>query len=63
MKEINYKEMNFNPFNLIGGDWMLKSRWLTLARFQAVMRTRLQKPALLLSMQITQSTLRRLNWC
>lgn len=23
MKEINYKEMNFNPFNLIGGDWML----------------------------------------
>lgn len=23
MKEINYKEMQFNPFNLIGGDWML----------------------------------------
>ncbi len=23
MKEINYKEMRFNPFNLIGGEWML----------------------------------------
>ena len=23
MKEINYKDMKFNPFNLIGGDWML----------------------------------------
>ena len=23
MKEINYKEMKFNPFNLIGGEWML----------------------------------------
>ena len=23
MKEINYKEMIFNPFNLIGGEWML----------------------------------------
>jgi len=23
MKEINYKEMQFNPFNLIGNDWML----------------------------------------
>ena len=22
MKEINYKEMRFNPFNLIGGEWM-----------------------------------------
>ena len=22
MKEINYKEMKFNPFNLIGGEWM-----------------------------------------
>ena len=22
MKEINYKEMKFNPFNLIGGDCM-----------------------------------------
>lgn len=25
MKEINYKEMSFNPFNLIGGEWMLIS--------------------------------------
>jgi flavin reductase (DIM6/NTAB) family NADH-FMN oxidoreductase RutF len=25
MKEINYKEMKFNPFNLIGGEWMLVS--------------------------------------
>ena len=25
MKEINYKELNFNPFNLIGGEWMLVS--------------------------------------
>ena len=24
MKEINYKEMKFNPFNLIGGEWMLE---------------------------------------
>ena len=23
MKEINYKELKFNPFNLIGGEWML----------------------------------------
>ena len=23
MKEINYKDMTFNPFNLIGGEWML----------------------------------------
>ena len=23
MKEINYKEMRFNPFNLIGDEWML----------------------------------------
>ena len=23
MKEINYKDMLFNPFNLIGGEWML----------------------------------------
>ena len=23
MKEIDYKEMRFNPFNLIGGEWML----------------------------------------
>ena len=23
MKQINYKDMQFNPFNLIGGDWML----------------------------------------
>lgn len=23
MKEINYKDMNFNPFTLIGGEWML----------------------------------------
>jgi len=23
MKEISYKEMKFNPFNLIGGEWML----------------------------------------
>ena len=23
MKEINYKEIKFNPFNLIGGEWML----------------------------------------
>ena len=23
MKEINRKEMKFNPFNLIGGEWML----------------------------------------
>ncbi len=23
MKEINYKDMQFNPFNLIGGEWML----------------------------------------
>ena len=23
MNEINYKEMKFNPFNLIGGEWML----------------------------------------
>ena len=23
MKEINYKDMKFNPFNLIGGEWML----------------------------------------
>ena len=22
MKEINYKDMKFNPFNLIGGEWM-----------------------------------------
>ena len=22
MKEINYKEMKFNPFNLIGDEWM-----------------------------------------
>ena len=25
MKEINYKDMKFNPFNLIGGEWMLAS--------------------------------------
>ena len=25
MKEINYKDMKFNPFNLIGGEWMLLS--------------------------------------
>jgi len=23
MKVINYKDMKFNPFNLIGGEWML----------------------------------------
>ncbi|GEM_PF-3666950 len=23
MKEINYKDMTFNPFNLIGDEWML----------------------------------------
>ena len=23
MKEIKFKEMKFNPFNLIGGEWML----------------------------------------
>ena len=23
MKEINSKDMKFNPFNLIGGEWML----------------------------------------
>ena len=23
MEEINYKDMKFNPFNLIGGEWML----------------------------------------
>ena len=23
MKEINYKDLKFNPFNLIGGEWML----------------------------------------
>ena len=23
MKEIHYKDMKFNPFNLIGGEWML----------------------------------------
>ena len=23
MKEINYKDMKFNPFNLIGDEWML----------------------------------------
>ena len=23
MQEINYKDMKFNPFNLIGGEWML----------------------------------------
>ena len=23
MQEINYKEMKFNPFNLIGDEWML----------------------------------------
>ena len=23
MKEIDYKDMKFNPFNLIGGEWML----------------------------------------
>jgi len=23
MKEVNYKELQINPFNLIGGDWML----------------------------------------
>ena len=23
LKEINYKDMKFNPFNLIGGEWML----------------------------------------
>jgi hypothetical protein len=28
MKEINYKEMRFNPFNLIGGEWMLESGFL-----------------------------------
>ena len=25
MKEINYKHLKFNPFNLIGGEWMLVS--------------------------------------
>ena len=25
MKEINYKEMKFNPFNLLGKEWMLVS--------------------------------------
>jgi flavin reductase (DIM6/NTAB) family NADH-FMN oxidoreductase RutF len=25
MEEINYKKLNFNPFNLIGGEWMLVS--------------------------------------
>jgi flavin reductase (DIM6/NTAB) family NADH-FMN oxidoreductase RutF len=25
MKEINCKELRFNPFNLIGGEWMLIS--------------------------------------
>ena len=28
MKEINYKDMTFNPFNLIGGEWMLVTAWL-----------------------------------
>ena len=23
MQEISYKELKFNPFNLIGGEWML----------------------------------------
>lgn len=23
MKEVNYKDLKFNPFNLIGGEWML----------------------------------------
>lgn len=23
MKEVNYKDLNINPFNLIGGEWML----------------------------------------
>ena len=23
MKEISYKDLKFNPFNLIGGEWML----------------------------------------
>ena len=23
MKEVSYKDLKFNPFNLIGGEWML----------------------------------------
>jgi hypothetical protein len=25
MKEVNYKDMRFNPFNLLGKEWMLVS--------------------------------------
>jgi hypothetical protein len=25
MREINYREMEFNPFNLLGREWMLLS--------------------------------------
>ena len=25
LKEVNYKDLKFNPFNLIGGEWMLAS--------------------------------------
>lgn len=23
LKEVSYKDLKFNPFNLIGGEWML----------------------------------------
>ena len=73
MKEINYKEMKFNPFNLIGDEWMLvtavaswisrsRNRWPTSVVCLAVTRTRLARLVSHLSMLITPSISRKPSW-
>ena len=50
MQEISYKEMKFNPFNLIGGEWMLVTAG----------NERLDSHP---SMLITPSISKRPSWC
>ena len=49
MKEINYKDMKFNPFNLIGGEWMLITAGDEHSRCSSARRSMPQKSSLVAS--------------
>ena len=73
MQEIHYKDMKFNPFNLIGDEWMLvtavaswisrsRNRWPTSVVCLAVTKTRLAKLVSHLYMLTTPSISRKPSW-
>ena len=37
LKEVSYKDLKFNPFRLIGDEWMLVTAGGTLANFRGIM--------------------------